>query len=245
LKVLYETPLPAEVKIHTIIGEVPPDSFLRRIAGTSDGVVHVSSAKLPGAASELIVPADHSHVHAHPRSVREVRRILLEHLAAIDADPQRNPVQFAKQPTPRAPLQTAEVPHEAALNRPSPGSASDAIPHYFASPGYQPPYTPSQNRQQQAPSSIVEHLPANPNQSYAPLPETIPTSSARDLRSEMPSSTDQYSVSLPLDINGRGTVVPQPPEPKSNPVAPGTASPSSSSRNPRQGTGTIRFSTVE
>jgi pimeloyl-ACP methyl ester carboxylesterase len=245
LQVLYETPPPAEVKIHTIIGEVPPDSFLRRIAGTSDGVVHVSSAKLPGATSELIVPADHSHVHAHPRSVLEVRRILLEHLAAIEADPKRNTVQFAKQASPLAPLQTAEVPHNAASHRPLPGFTSDSNLPRFASPSHQPPYAQSQNGHQQAPSGFVKDLPANPNPSYRPLPETFPTSAASDLQTALPSNADHNSNSLQQDMNGPVTVVPQPPEPKSNPVAPGTTNHSSSPRNPSQGTGTVRFSTAE
>ena len=57
----------------------------RWLAGDSepgDGVVPYSSAHLDGADSELVVPADHFHVHQHPLAVREVRRILLEHAAA-------------------------------------------------------------------------------------------------------------------------------------------------------------------
>jgi hypothetical protein len=45
----------------------------------SDGVVPVSSAHLDSAESEIVVRADHSHVHQHPLAVLEVRRILLEH----------------------------------------------------------------------------------------------------------------------------------------------------------------------
>jgi len=37
------------------------------------------SAHLDDAESELIVPADHFHVHQHPLAVLEIRRILLEH----------------------------------------------------------------------------------------------------------------------------------------------------------------------
>jgi hypothetical protein len=42
--------------------------------------VPYQSAHLEGADSELVVPADHYHVHHHPLAVLEVRRILLEHL---------------------------------------------------------------------------------------------------------------------------------------------------------------------
>ncbi len=44
-------------------------------------MVSYASAHLDGVASELIVPADHYHVHQHPLAVRELRRILREHLA--------------------------------------------------------------------------------------------------------------------------------------------------------------------
>ena len=42
-------------------------------------------------ASELIVPADHTTVHAHPLAVLEVRRILLEHLAELRSFPNAAP----------------------------------------------------------------------------------------------------------------------------------------------------------
>ena len=68
------------VRYHNIIGIVAEDGVLSKVAGESDGVVTVESARLPGAASELIVEADHINVHRHPRAVLEVQRILLEHL---------------------------------------------------------------------------------------------------------------------------------------------------------------------
>jgi hypothetical protein len=55
--------------------------------GPSDGVVSERSARLDGAASELIVPADHTTVQCHPLAVMEVRRILLEHLAELRGPP--------------------------------------------------------------------------------------------------------------------------------------------------------------
>jgi len=87
LPVLLEAPAGPRVKYHTIIGKVPGDSILRRIAGTSDGIVHVDSAKLDSAVSELTVEADHSGVHRHPRSILEVRRILLEHAESVRRSP--------------------------------------------------------------------------------------------------------------------------------------------------------------
>lgn len=75
------------VKYHNIVGRMPTDSFVSRISGTGDGVVHIESARLEDAVSELVVEADHSTVHAHPAAVLEVRRILLEHLAALRGPP--------------------------------------------------------------------------------------------------------------------------------------------------------------
>jgi pimeloyl-ACP methyl ester carboxylesterase len=88
LEVLVKRPWPAGVHYHSVIGIAPKSSAVleRWLAGDSndpgDGVVPAYSAHIDGADSELIVPADHFHVHQHPLAVREVRRILLEHAAA-------------------------------------------------------------------------------------------------------------------------------------------------------------------
>ncbi len=71
------------VTYHNIVGRLPASSFVTRISGTGDGVVHVDSARVDDADSELVVNADHSTVHAHPAAVLEVRRILLEHLTEL------------------------------------------------------------------------------------------------------------------------------------------------------------------
>ncbi len=68
------------VTYHNIIGLMQDTSPLAFVVKDSDGVVGVDSARLPGAKSEIIVPADHAHVHRHPLAILEVRRILLEHL---------------------------------------------------------------------------------------------------------------------------------------------------------------------
>jgi pimeloyl-ACP methyl ester carboxylesterase len=74
LELLAARPCPPGVHYHSIIGEIYG-------TGTQggDGVVSYPSAHLDGVDSELVVPADHFHVHHHPRSVLEVRRILEEH----------------------------------------------------------------------------------------------------------------------------------------------------------------------
>ena len=78
--------LPA-VKYHNIVGVVPQTGWLSSFLAGGDGVVSQQSAHVEAAASEFIVPADHSTVHSHPAAVLEVRRILLEHLAELRGQP--------------------------------------------------------------------------------------------------------------------------------------------------------------
>lgn len=72
LKYLVETEI--QVPYHSIIGN-------DRVAkpGGTDGVVPYTSSHLDGAASELVVHSGHN-AQEHPLAIREVRRILLEHL---------------------------------------------------------------------------------------------------------------------------------------------------------------------
>lgn len=74
------------VKYHNIVGRVPKHGVFA-LAPDGDGVVGLDSARVDGVASELVVPADHTTVHAHPLAVLEVRRILLEHLAELRGFP--------------------------------------------------------------------------------------------------------------------------------------------------------------
>jgi hypothetical protein len=73
---LAPLPIAPGVVVHSIIsvnGDGPVESG-------DDGVVKYSSAHLPEAASELVVRSGHSN-QANPRTIAEVRRILLLHLA--------------------------------------------------------------------------------------------------------------------------------------------------------------------
>lgn len=92
------------VRYHNIIGSVPSRGILGTLAAGSDGVVTLDSARVDDVESELVVPADHTTIHAHPRAVLEVRRILLAHLAEARRGPSR--------------LRTAQSPQEA--NAPEP-----------------------------------------------------------------------------------------------------------------------------
>jgi hypothetical protein len=91
------------VRYHNIVGVVPKQWWLAKLAADGDGVVSRESAHLDDAVSEIIVPADHTTVHAHPAAVLEVRRILLEHLADLAGRPTDS---LARRPPPASPLQS-------------------------------------------------------------------------------------------------------------------------------------------
>lgn len=96
LPVIYRAPRQPGLRHHNIVGVVSRDRLLGRVAAKSDGIVKFESAHLEDVDSELVVDADHVHVHRHPLAVLEVRRILLEHLNEV-----RNlqyPVQFVNTP---------------------------------------------------------------------------------------------------------------------------------------------------
>jgi hypothetical protein len=78
LQALAAIPVAPTVAAHSIIavqGEGPVETG-------DDGVVSYQSAHIPEAVSELVVRAGHS-MQAEPETVREVRRILLLHLADV------------------------------------------------------------------------------------------------------------------------------------------------------------------
>jgi pimeloyl-ACP methyl ester carboxylesterase len=77
LDTLRATPLAPGVTGHSIIAVRSTGPLL----GGDDGVVRYQSAHIEGVASEKVVRSSHS-VQGHPEAVAEVRRILLEHLAA-------------------------------------------------------------------------------------------------------------------------------------------------------------------
>ncbi len=72
-------PYRSGVALHSIIG----DDQWTLSQGPSDGVVAVSSARLGGGQSELIVDAKHTEVQRVPETVREVMCILTHHATSI------------------------------------------------------------------------------------------------------------------------------------------------------------------
>ena len=83
--VMLTAPKAPWVKYHNIVGLVPREGFVSRLSEEGDGIVGFKSAHLDDVESELVVAAPHLTVHHHPLAILEVRRILLEHLAEVDA----------------------------------------------------------------------------------------------------------------------------------------------------------------
>ena len=79
-----------QVKYHNIIGVLPQDEVLGKLAPSGDGVVRYESAHLEEVASEDVVPEDHVRIHRHPRAVLAVQRILEEHLTQLRAEYHRS-----------------------------------------------------------------------------------------------------------------------------------------------------------
>ncbi len=72
---------------HNIIGSIPTKRwFSTHEQYTGDGVVEFTSARMDDVVSEITVEAEHQSIHRHPRAILEVRRILLEHLEAVQAE---------------------------------------------------------------------------------------------------------------------------------------------------------------
>ncbi|MGA2064748.1 MAG: alpha/beta fold hydrolase [Thermoguttaceae bacterium] len=78
---------PPWVRYHNIVGQKVEQWWKGPLQTAGDGVVTVASARLEGAESELVVPAEHMTIHAQPAVVLEVRRILNEHLAELRGAP--------------------------------------------------------------------------------------------------------------------------------------------------------------
>ncbi|MBX9791278.1 MAG: hypothetical protein K2Y37_20350 [Pirellulales bacterium] len=106
LPVMLAAPRAPWMHHHNIVGVIEDKALVRRVAGRGDGIVEYDSAHLDNVDSEKVVPADHLHVHRHPLAVLEVRRILRQHLAEIQAWPRR---PDAGPPHPRVYQASAEI----------------------------------------------------------------------------------------------------------------------------------------
>jgi pimeloyl-ACP methyl ester carboxylesterase len=89
LPLMLESPPAAWVNYNNIIGVVDESDVLGRISGEEgDGVVSLTSARLPDVDSEITVPAGHTSIHRHPKAIREVTRILCQHLRQMNGEAQ-------------------------------------------------------------------------------------------------------------------------------------------------------------
>lgn len=75
------------VQLHNIVGNVEKRQYFG-VAGefkptNSDGIVETESSMFSSAASSIEVNARHQDIHSQPKTIMEVRRILLEHITDI------------------------------------------------------------------------------------------------------------------------------------------------------------------
>ena len=93
LPLMLRSPHPAWVSYDNIVGVLPEGDMIGRVSAAGDGVVKYESAHLEDATSEAIVPEDHVKIHRHPRTILEVRRILVTHLSQLRAEAMRPPLR--------------------------------------------------------------------------------------------------------------------------------------------------------
>ncbi|NOZ39638.1 MAG: hypothetical protein GXP24_05365 [Planctomycetes bacterium] len=87
------------VRYHNVVGDAPKKGITGWFShDRGDGVVSVASARLEQAVSQITVAAEHSKVHRDPKSIMEVRRILLQHIAELRTFPYDGGVQHATAP---------------------------------------------------------------------------------------------------------------------------------------------------
>ena len=79
LTVMQKLPFGSQVHLHSIIGH----GELFPLFQPGDGYVPITSAHLDGVESELFVKSGHMVVHKQPQSIREVQRIIHQHLREL------------------------------------------------------------------------------------------------------------------------------------------------------------------
>ncbi|MEM7478580.1 MAG: hypothetical protein AAF483_26655 [Planctomycetota bacterium] len=85
---LHRAPTAPWTQYHNVIGLHESKSLWGSKDITGDGVVHAASAQINGVESEIFVASEHQEIHRHPKTIFEVRRILLEHLENMRTDHQ-------------------------------------------------------------------------------------------------------------------------------------------------------------
>lgn len=86
LPALLTAPQAPWIRRHNVVGRVSKiDKLSWKPVEPGDGIVAYTSAHLDNVESEVVVDAYHTTIHAHPLTVLEVRRVLLDHLRELDA----------------------------------------------------------------------------------------------------------------------------------------------------------------
>ncbi len=99
LQVLAESPKPEGVAFHNVVGIAKRDVPLEK---NTDGIVPYLSAHRTDVDSELVVRADHTHVHRNAYAVSELRRILVLHLKQLDETQEGGVIQIHSEAPPAA-----------------------------------------------------------------------------------------------------------------------------------------------
>ena len=111
---MLQAPRAPWVTYHNIVGMTPTKKLFHEDEATGDGVVSFESAHADDAVSEVVVADKHQDIHRNPKSILEVRRVLIEHLTALRTEfraqqlaaAQSVKAQQSPQPTNNSPLET-------------------------------------------------------------------------------------------------------------------------------------------
>ena len=131
---MLRAPRPTWVTYHNIIGLVMEEHwFSEATQADDDGVVSYESAHADDAVSEIVVTSEHQTIHRNPKSILEVRRILLEHLQAVRDEYRAAQPRVAgapASPTPTSPIVTSPIPASPLSATPVPIrlTASSSVP---------------------------------------------------------------------------------------------------------------------
>ncbi|MEZ6135630.1 MAG: hypothetical protein R3C53_12040 [Pirellulaceae bacterium] len=85
-QVMLRAPRAPWTTYHNIIGMTPTKNWYGKEKLTGDGVVDYTSSHMDDVVSEVTVDSEHQLIHRHPKAILEVRRILLEHLEAVQSE---------------------------------------------------------------------------------------------------------------------------------------------------------------
>lgn len=83
---MLQAPHAPWVTYHNIVGMTPTKKYFHEVEATGDGIVSFESAHADDAVSEVVVADKHQDIHRNPKSILEVRRVLIEHLTFLRAE---------------------------------------------------------------------------------------------------------------------------------------------------------------